>query len=154
MRKRNSVIFTLEGKPSFLKKPVKIGDANYMKTEIRKVNTNKIGIWKIMFACGKELLPYPPTKVFNCKTVSLLQSSGCCENVILQRPMVKITQFLCPKFTSNNFAWRKVETLVQLFVKRRSLCLFSTVLSRQNICTVHRGETINQSQVTSTNVQF
>ena len=44
MRKRNSVIFTLEGKPSFLKKPEKIGDANYIKTEIREVNTNKIGI--------------------------------------------------------------------------------------------------------------
>ena len=75
------------------------------KTEIRKVDNNKIGIWKIMFACGKELLP-----VRNCKSVSLLLSSGFCKDVILQRPMVKITQFLCPMFTSNNFARRKVET--------------------------------------------
>ena len=29
-----------EGKSSFLKKHVKIGGANYIKTEIRKVNTN------------------------------------------------------------------------------------------------------------------
>ena len=33
----------LGGKSSFLKKHVKIGGTNYIKTEIRNVNTNQIG---------------------------------------------------------------------------------------------------------------
>ena len=54
--------------------------------------------------CGIELLPNLPSKVHNCKSVSLLLNFGCCENAIFQRSVIKAMQFYWPIFTSNNFA--------------------------------------------------
>ena len=44
MTKKNFSYIYIGREIKLFKKHVKIGDANYMKTEIREVNTNKIGI--------------------------------------------------------------------------------------------------------------